>query len=238
MQCFTTGDCSRRGGRGGQRSMTQQQGAPETLNDSTCIIYFHRGIFCERCDGICRWSPLVRRGDGENRGMIFSHGGRANHCVFMRRCREMHDDRKNIYGGPRLGIRLCVWRMGSIYSTISPTCCHCTESSAEDKLAFKWDKLFSLCPALNYQHHDFDYDKWRETGGFFFYCYWPRKCVNTPTHLLLFFISYRAASDFIFEPTDSGEMLWGTWEARPVWGSARHVFDQETERQHFTLCRV
>lgn len=176
MQCFTTGDCSRRGGRGGQRSMTQQQGAPETLNDSTCLIYFHRGILCERCDGIWRWSPLVRRGDGEKRGMIFSHGGRENHCVFMRRCREMHDDRKDIYGGPRLGIRLCVWRMGSIYSTISPTCCHCTESSAEDKLAFKWYKWFSLRPALNYQHHDFDYDKWRETSGFFLLLLTQKMC--------------------------------------------------------------
>lgn len=124
------------------------------VSDKCCL--FHRLQNLRRYDGICRWSaltlvrPLLCRSDQRQRRdgkkeEWFSVTASEQATVYL--CdgagpQEMHDDRKDIYGGLRSGICLCAWRMGShtIYSTIWPTCCYCTESSAEDKLAFKWDK--------------------------------------------------------------------------------------------------
>lgn len=95
---------------------------------------------------------------------------------------EMHDDRKDIYGRLRSGICLCAWGMGSrtIYSTIWPTCCYCTESSAEDKLEFNWDKLFCKPPRSELPAQRLWL--WRlEENWRLFYWSWPRNCRGNTT---------------------------------------------------------
>lgn len=63
---------------------------------------------------------------------------------------EMRDRIKDFGGwGPIVvgNLSLClIYELSHNKFHILPTCCHCTESSAKDKLAFKWGKLFSLCP--------------------------------------------------------------------------------------------
>lgn len=76
--------------------------------------------------------------------MIFSLGSSADHrllCIYaaMLGHKKVHEEIKDFLRGDVVGkLSLClIYELSHNIFHILPTCCYCTESSAEDKLAFK-----------------------------------------------------------------------------------------------------
>lgn len=92
-------------------------------------------------------------------------------CVFMQHCwatRDAWQNKRFLWANVVGNLSLClIYELSHNAFHILPTCCHCTESSAEDKFAFKWGKLFSLRPLWITNAGALICDERTETGGFF-----------------------------------------------------------------------
>lgn len=96
-----------------------------------------------------------------------------HHCWATR---DAWQNKGFLWGNVVGTLSLClIYELSRNILHILPTCCHCAESSAEDKLAFKWGKLFSLCPLWITNAGALICDE-RRGDWWLFWCYWPRKC--------------------------------------------------------------
>lgn len=132
--------------------------------------------------------------------MIFSLSSSADHwfltsCVFMQHCCATKDAWRNkrfLWETVAGKLSLClIYELSHNIFHILRTCCHCAESSAEDKLAFKWGKLFSfyVCSKLLMP---WLWLRWEEADWCFFIIYFFLLTVIDPekvewTHLFFFF---------------------------------------------------
>lgn len=110
-----------------------------------------------------------------------------HHCWATR---DAWQNKGFLWGNVVGTLSLClIYELSRNILHILPTCCHCAESSAEDKLAFKWGKLFSLRPLWITNAGALICDE-RRGDWWLFWCYWPRKCWVSTLALPFFFLNY------------------------------------------------